>query len=58
MVARVQLALTAGDQHECVRSGGQESHMIVRAAEANALVFVHTGQDELPVGSVVRYLPL
>ena len=37
---------------------GQESHMIVRAAEANALVFVHTGQDELPVGSVVRYLPL
>jgi molybdopterin molybdotransferase len=37
---------------------GQESHMIVRAAVANALVFVPTGTDELPVGSVVRYLAL
>jgi molybdopterin molybdotransferase len=37
---------------------GQESHMIVRAAEADALVFVPTGADELPAGSTVRYLVL
>ena len=37
---------------------GQESHMIVRAAEANALVLVPRGEGELPAGSVVRYLPL
>jgi molybdopterin biosynthesis enzyme len=37
---------------------GQESHMIVRAAEANALVFVPTGAGELPAGSTVRYLAL
>jgi molybdopterin molybdotransferase len=35
---------------------GQESHMIVRAAEANALVYVPTGTDALPAGSTVRYL--
>jgi molybdopterin molybdotransferase len=37
---------------------GQESHMIVRAAEANALVYVPTGEDELPAGSPVRYLTI
>jgi molybdopterin molybdotransferase len=37
---------------------GQESHMIVRAAEANALVYVPTGEDELPAGAAVRYLAL
>jgi molybdopterin molybdotransferase len=37
---------------------GQDSHMIVRAAEANALVFVPTGGGELGPGSTVRYLPL
>ena len=37
---------------------GQESHMIVRAAEADALVLVPRGEGELPAGSVVRYLPL
>ena len=37
---------------------GQESHMIVRAAEANALVFVPSGEGELPAGSEVRYLSL
>jgi len=37
---------------------GQESHMIVRAAEADALVLVPRGRGELPAGSVVRYLPL
>ena len=37
---------------------GQESHMIVRAAAANALVYVPAGSDELPPGSTVRYLEL
>jgi molybdopterin molybdotransferase len=37
---------------------GQESHMIVRAAEANALVLVPRGDGELEAGSVVRYLSL
>jgi molybdopterin molybdotransferase len=37
---------------------GQESHMIVRAAEANALVYVPSGPDELPAGAPVRYLRL
>jgi molybdopterin molybdotransferase len=37
---------------------GQESHMIVRAAEADALVLVPRGEGELPAGSTVRYLPL
>jgi molybdopterin molybdotransferase len=35
---------------------GQESHMIVRAAEANALVYVPAGEGELVAGSAVRYL--
>jgi molybdopterin molybdotransferase len=37
---------------------GQESHMIVRAAEADALVLVPRGGGELTVGERVRYLPL
>jgi len=37
---------------------GQESHMIVRAAEADALVLVPRGDGELPAGAAVRYLPL
>jgi molybdopterin molybdotransferase len=37
---------------------GQESHMIVRAAEANALIYVPTGENELPAGTIVRYLTL
>jgi molybdopterin molybdotransferase len=37
---------------------GQESHMIVRAAEADALVLVPRGEGELPAGSPVRYLAL
>jgi molybdopterin molybdotransferase len=37
---------------------GQESHMIVRAAEANALVYVPSGGDELTAGAAVRYLTL
>ena len=37
---------------------GQESHMIVRAAEADALVLVPRGEGELAAGESVRYLPL
>jgi molybdopterin molybdotransferase len=35
---------------------GQESHMIARAAGANALVLLPRGEGELPVGAPVRYL--
>jgi molybdopterin molybdotransferase len=37
---------------------GQESHMIVRAAAADALVHVPRGNGELAVGSTVRWLRL
>jgi molybdopterin molybdotransferase len=37
---------------------GQESHMIARAASANALVYVQAGSAGLPAGSTVRYLSL
>jgi molybdopterin molybdotransferase len=37
---------------------GQESHMIVRAAAANALVLVPRGEGELAEGELVSYLPL
>jgi len=37
---------------------GQESHMIVRAAAADALVFVPRGEGQLRAGESVRYLRL
>jgi molybdopterin molybdotransferase len=37
---------------------GQESHMIARAAAADALVLVPRGEGSLPAGSAVRYLAL
>ena len=37
---------------------GQDSHMIVRAAEADALVHVARGDGELAAGEAVRYLRL
>lgn len=37
---------------------GQESHMIVRAAGADALVLVPRGEGELPAGASARYLRL
>ena len=37
---------------------GRESHMIVRAAAADALVLVRAGSGELPAGTTMRYLPL
>ncbi|HEY8842728.1 MAG TPA: gephyrin-like molybdotransferase Glp [Gaiellaceae bacterium] len=38
--------------------GGQESHMIVRAAGANALVLLPRGEGRLVAGAPVRYLRL
>jgi molybdopterin molybdotransferase len=38
--------------------GGQESHMIARAAGADALVLVPAGEGELTAGETVRYLRL
>jgi molybdopterin biosynthesis enzyme len=37
---------------------GQESHMIARAAAADALVHVARGEGTLEAGAVVPYLPL
>jgi molybdopterin molybdotransferase len=37
---------------------GQDSHMIVRSAAADALVLVPTGSGVLPAGAPVRYLTL
>jgi molybdopterin molybdotransferase len=37
---------------------GQESHMIARAAAADALVFVERGEGEAAVGSPARYLAI
>jgi molybdopterin molybdotransferase len=37
---------------------GQDSHMIARAAGADALVLVPPGTDELPAGATVSYLRL
>jgi molybdopterin molybdotransferase len=37
---------------------GQESHMIVRAASADALVLAPRGDGEIAAGERVRYLPL
>jgi molybdopterin molybdotransferase len=37
---------------------GQESHMIARAAAADALILAPRGEGELATGASVRYLPL
>jgi molybdopterin biosynthesis enzyme len=37
---------------------GQDSHMIVRAAMADALLLAPRGSGELAAGQSVRYLPL
>lgn len=37
---------------------GQESHMIVRAASADAIVHVPRGEGEIPAGAPVRFLRL
>ncbi len=47
-----------GDEDVLEPLSGQESHMIVRAGRANALVWVDAGEGELAAGSPARYLPL
>jgi molybdopterin molybdotransferase len=37
---------------------GQESHMIVRSGRASALVWIPSGEGEIPAGSPVRFLEL
>jgi molybdopterin molybdotransferase len=60
--ARDELArarsFVGGDDVVLTPVTGQESHMIVRAAEADALVLVPRGEGELPAGERVRYLSL
>jgi len=48
----------AGDAVEVEPLAGQESHMIARAAAADALVLVPRGEGELAAGSDVLYLAL
>jgi molybdopterin molybdotransferase len=53
--ARIEM----GDEGVVLRPiEGQDSHMIVRAAAADAIVHVPRGDGELVAGSPVRYLPL
>jgi len=47
-----------GDVIELEPLAGQESHMIARAAGADALLLVPRGESELAAGSPVRYLRL
>jgi molybdopterin molybdotransferase len=49
---------SAGDEVVLEPLGGQESHMIARAAGADVLVLVPLGEGELAAGAAVRYLPL
>ena len=49
-------ARRSGDQLEPL--SGQDSHMIVRAAAANALVLIPRGEGELPPGAEVAYLQI
>jgi molybdopterin molybdotransferase len=49
---------TTAEAVELTPVTGQESHMIVRAARADALVHVPSGEGELPAGATVGYLPL
>ncbi len=47
-----------GDRAVLLPIEGQESHMIVRASAADALVHVPRGEGELAAGTDARYLPL
>jgi len=49
---------TEGDDVVLEPLTGQESHMIARAAAADALVLAPRGDGEIEAGSGVRYLPL
>jgi molybdopterin molybdotransferase len=56
--ARDELARARIDDGLVQPLRGQESHMIARAAHANALVLVPRGEGELAAGSAVSWLPL
>jgi molybdopterin molybdotransferase len=47
-----------GDEPVLEPVSGQESHMIARAAGADALVLVQAGEGEVSAGELARYLPL
>ncbi len=47
-----------GDRVRLRPARGQESHMIVSAAQADALVYVPRGDGELPGGAEARYISL
>jgi molybdopterin molybdotransferase len=49
---------TTAESVELTPVTGQESHMIVRAARADALVHLPSGEGEVPAGAIVRYLRL
>jgi molybdopterin molybdotransferase len=57
-LVRARSSTSAGDATELEPLTGQESHMIARAAAADALVLVPRGEGELPAGASVRYLRL
>ncbi|MGZ8794168.1 MAG: molybdopterin molybdenumtransferase MoeA, partial [Gaiellaceae bacterium] len=48
----------AGGETEVEPLSGQESHMIARAAAADALVLVPRGEGEIAAGAAVRFLRL
>jgi molybdopterin molybdotransferase len=55
----VRARMSAGDDGPLLEPlSGQESHMIARAANANALVLVPRGDGELAEGATVSYLRL
>jgi molybdopterin molybdotransferase len=56
-LVRARTAIVDGAVELDVLSG-QESHMIARAAGADALVLIPSGTEELPGGSAVSYLRL
>jgi molybdopterin molybdotransferase len=51
-------SLVDGDAIAVEPLRGQESHMIVRAAAADALLLLPRGEGEVPEGAAVSYLPL
>jgi molybdopterin molybdotransferase len=57
-LVRARTAADADGVTELEPLAGQESHMIARAAGADALVFVPRGDGELAAGEPVRYLRL
>jgi len=53
---RARTAYASGGGVELQAISGQESHMIVRASSANALVHVPRGSGEIAAGEPVRYV--